>query len=677
MTNIKFKNKLESLLKLDSRLVDENKELNLAAIRDLSDKTDSKLIELLLSNDEATKKFFLKTKDVLVFKQNDFKFFLDSNQIDNSYTAFENRIGLASGSRLLKENNDVVLNFPYKDCVLEGGQSTEEGTDEYYFYNEEEEKYVIKTSQRKEIFFNEVIAKDEIDRLEEPKAFTNIVKYTAKGKEKIKSFEKNRNSLITDNLIIKGNNLLTLHCLRKQFTEQVKLIYIDPPFNTDNDTFRYNDRFNHSTWMVFMKNRLEIAKELLKPDGVIVIHIDQIEQAYLHILMDEIFERENFINTIAVKSSTPSGTKTVHKDKTLLKQKDFLLFYRKTNMVRFTPQYKRKEKWDTHFNFYLNRKKETVEALLDILIEKKILQKSSSLSDLNIDNPIHRKFYLENKNLICQTQSHKNNELKEKSRKLKDKVLFVNKDSDAEVMFYNGRQLTPLKNSINKVVFNGKEVEDLSMLVCDFWDDIDFQNTQNEGGVSFTNGKKPEELLYRILNLTTKKNDLVLDFFVGSGTTSCVSLKMERRFIGIEQMDYIQELPLDRIINTIKGELGGISKVVNWKGGGSFVYMELKKWNEEAKEKITECNSLKELEKLLKELSEKYFLNYNVKLKEFQEKIIHEDAFKKLPLKKQQEMFSKMLDLNQLYVNASEIEDKKYGLSKEDIALTKNFYTQQ
>ena len=166
MTDIKFKNKLESLLKKDSRLVDENKELNLAAIRDLSDKTDSKLIELLLSNDEATKKFFLKTKNVLVFKQNDFKFFLDSNQIDNSYTAFENRIGLASGSRLLKENNDVVLNFPYKDCVLEGGQSTEEGTDEYYFYNEEEEKYVIKTARRKEIFLNEVIAKDEIDRLE-------------------------------------------------------------------------------------------------------------------------------------------------------------------------------------------------------------------------------------------------------------------------------------------------------------------------------------------------------------------------------------------------------------------------------------------------------------------------------------------------------------------------------
>jgi len=127
-------------------------------------------------------------------------------------------------------------------------------------------------------------------------------------------------------------------------------------------------------------------------------------------------------------------------------------------------------------------------------------------------------------------------------------------------------------------------------------------------------------------------------------------------------------------VNTIKGDKSGISKSVNWQGGGSFVYMELKKWNEEAKEKIKECKSLKELEKLLNELSEKYFLHYNVKLKEFKEKIIHEENFKKLPLKKQQEMFCKMLDLNQLYVNASEMEDKKYGLSKDDIALTKNFY---
>ncbi len=170
-----FKTNLESLLKKDNRLIDENNELNLSIIRHFTDTTDEKLVELLLSNEEVKKKFFLKAKDVLVFKQNDFKFFLDSNQIDNSYTNYENKIGLSNNGRLLKDNGDVVLNFPYKDCVLEGGQSTEEGMDEFYTYNDKE-NYETKVTKRKEIFFNEVLAQDEIDRLFEPKAFSRIKK---------------------------------------------------------------------------------------------------------------------------------------------------------------------------------------------------------------------------------------------------------------------------------------------------------------------------------------------------------------------------------------------------------------------------------------------------------------------------------------------------------------------
>jgi len=334
MTNKKFKDTLEALLKKDSRLVDENKELNLAAIRDLADKTDSKLIEILLSNDEATNKFFLKVpapnssgKNVLVFKQNDFKFFLDSNQIDNSYTAYENRIGLSSGGKLLKDNSDVVLNFPFKDCVLEGGQSTEEGTDEYFEYNDDKEKYEVKVTKRKEIFFNEVLAQDEIDRLYEPKAFTNIKKYTAKGEEKINSFSRDENGTITDNLIIKGNNLLALHSLKEEFTGQIKLIYIDPPYNTGNDSFKYNDNFNHSSWLTFMRNRLEVAYELLKDDSAIFIQIDHHQLGYLNVLMDEIFGIENKVQLISVKTASPAGFKTVNPGP--IDVTEYILFYTK------------------------------------------------------------------------------------------------------------------------------------------------------------------------------------------------------------------------------------------------------------------------------------------------------------------------------------------------------------
>ena len=302
MADKNFKDALEALLKMDSRLVDENKELNLAVIRDLADKTDSKLIELLLSNDEVRKKFFLKVKDVLVFKQNDFKFFLDANQIDNSYTVYENRIGLASGNRLLKDSGDVVLNFPFKDCILEGGQSKEKGTDDFFEYNQDEEKYEVEHAQRKEIFFNEVLAQDEIDRLFEAKAFTNIKKYSSKGEEKVKEFARDKDGTLTDNIIIKGNNLIALHSLKEQYLGSIKLIYIDPPYNTggSTDTFSYNNNFKNSSWLTFMKNRLEVAKELLSEDGFIAVTIDHVELYYLGALLDEIFKKENRIGIVTI-----------------------------------------------------------------------------------------------------------------------------------------------------------------------------------------------------------------------------------------------------------------------------------------------------------------------------------------------------------------------------------------
>ena len=329
MDDKKFKITLENLLKKDARFVDKNKELNLAAIKQLANKNDEQLIALLLSNKEVKHKFFLQLKEVIVFKNNDFKFFLDENKIDNSYTAYENRIGLSSNNRLLKDSGDVVLNFPYKDSVLEGGQSTEEGMDEYYKYNATTNNYETEKAQRKEIFFNEVIAKDEIDRLEAPKAFTNIKKYTAKGEEKVKAFTRDANGTITDNLIIKGNNLLALHSLKTEFNGKIKLIYIDPPYNTGNDGFKYNDNFNHSTWLVFMKNRLEVAKELLKEDGVFFVQCDDNEQAYLKVLCDEVFGIENFLNVVCVKMKQTSGASGGGEDKRLKKNIEFVNIYSK------------------------------------------------------------------------------------------------------------------------------------------------------------------------------------------------------------------------------------------------------------------------------------------------------------------------------------------------------------
>src|SRR5690554_6175860 len=159
-----FKQHLESILLQDSRFVDEQGELQGNVIKDCVNKLDEKLIEMLLNDKRTRDKFFLKVKEVYVFKASDFKFYLEQNSIDNSFTQYANRIGLTLNGKYLKDNTDVVLDFPYKDCVLEGGQSTEEGLDVYFEFDENKKDYVEKQSKRKEIFYNTILAKDEIGR---------------------------------------------------------------------------------------------------------------------------------------------------------------------------------------------------------------------------------------------------------------------------------------------------------------------------------------------------------------------------------------------------------------------------------------------------------------------------------------------------------------------------------
>lgn len=252
MKDFNFNQHLSQLLKTDNRLVDNENDLQINILRDFVNNSDVELIDLLLNDEKVREKFFIQIKDVYVFKQNDFIFYLDSKVLDGSYTQYANRIGLASGGKFLTDSTDYVLDFPYKDCVLEGGQSTEEGNDVYFEYDEGANDYVEKSAKRKEIFYNNIIAKDEIDRLLEPKAFQKVVRYDANGEGTPTSFnrdaELNRQrglpeDTITDNLIIKGNNLLALHSLEKEFKGKVKLIYIDPPYNTGNDGFNYNDTF--------------------------------------------------------------------------------------------------------------------------------------------------------------------------------------------------------------------------------------------------------------------------------------------------------------------------------------------------------------------------------------------------------------------------------------------------
>lgn len=285
---------LTELLSKDERIFSEGKLLKNKVI-ELALKMDADLIKHLLKSEPIKKHFFTEIEAILVFDKIKFQKFVSNKEfLPDSYTAFKNKIGLVNEvGDYLSESKQVVLAWPYKDCVLEGGQTKED-------------------QKRNEIFWNETLAPDEIDRLLAPKVLTNFKKYDKDGEHELKG--KEEIDFAKENLIIKGNNLLALHSLYKLFAGKVKLIYIDPPYNTGSDSFKYNDTFNHSTWLTFMRNRLEIAKKLLNSEGVLFIQCDDNEQAHLKVLLDTIF-RDNYLFTLFIQVR--------YEGKTLVEDMDF------------------------------------------------------------------------------------------------------------------------------------------------------------------------------------------------------------------------------------------------------------------------------------------------------------------------------------------------------------------
>lgn len=636
-----MKKELERLLAQNDTFMVEGV-LNKNKLAELARQYNPELLNLLMSDEKISNHFFstLETGS-LIFKKDVFLQFLNNKEfLPDSFTAYKTKIGLATGDKYISENQEVVLNFPYKDCVLEGGQTKDD-------------------AKRQEIFFNETLAPTEINRLLDDKVLTNFKRYDETGEHNVEEIKD------TDNLIIKGNNLIALHSLKKRFAGKVKLIYIDPPYNTGNDSFKYNDKFNHSTWLTFMKNRLEIAKTLLADDGVLFVHCDYNEDGYLRVLLDEIFTEDNFVANITVRSNSISGNKTQHKEKTILKNKDTILVYKK-NSLKINPQYTAKQKWDTHYNAILISEdgKLKPKKLLEHLIEHKVLDPKEKITENSWGNEKFRNFCIENMNFIYRIVNSISESLKQESLKQKDTVIVKNNDGDITYAL-NGKRLSTL----NKTILNMNGKMELVQLLGDLWGDIDFQNTQNEGGVSFPTGKKPEALLRRIIDMTTKEGDVVLDYHLGSGTTAAVAHKMNRQYIGIEQMSYIETLAVERLKKVIEGERGGISKAVSWTGGGSFVYAELKNDAQDFKNAISEATTTEELLELFEMAKKSSFLSYRIDPKK-----LKQTDFELLSLAEQKQILSEIIDNNNLYVNYSDIDDRDYRISDEDKKLNHAFY---
>lgn len=628
-----FNAKLINLLKTDPRFVDDEGELVLAAVQDAAWKTDRALVEILLADPEIKAVFFFEVQRHWVFNASKFvDYTAQKNFLDNSYTRFRNRIGLTIGGKYLRERGEVALVWPYKDCYLEGGQTKEE-------------------EKRKEIFFNEVLAQDEINRLLDPKVLTNFRRYTANGVEPVTSFRCDENDVIRENLIIKGNNLIALHSLLTQFRGRVKLIYIDPPYNTGNDSFGYNDRFNHSTWLTFMKNRLEVARDLLTEDGSIWINIDDDEAHYLKVLCDDVFGRENFVaNVVWEKKYSPQNDA-----KWLSDSHDHILIYARNKEIWRPYLLPRTEKMNSRYKNPDN--------------DSRGVWKPSGLDV---------KTYAPDYDYPITTPSGR------VVNPPKGRCWAVPKKRFEQLVKENRIWFGPDGNSVPSMKRFLTDVQAGSVpLTIWKYDEVGHnqeakQETKKVLGDDFFGTPKPERLLQRILHIGSIEGDIVLDFSLGSGTTAAVAHKMGRQYIGIEQMDYIETIPIERLKKVIAGEQGGISKSVNWQGGGDFIYCKLMKYNEAFMERIQATRSSEELVQIWREMAEGSFLNWYVNPEMPEEAVKDFEAIGREPngLEKQKRLLAELLDKNQLYVHLSEMDDAQFKVNEEeeDKELNRKFY---
>lgn len=624
-------NELSDLLKQDPRLISDGNLLKNKTI-ELALGLDRHLLQLLLSNPHVKEHFFVEVDSVMVFDKIKFQKFISNKQfLPDSYTTYKNKIGLTSGDEYISESKDVVLAWPYKDCVLEGGQTKED-------------------SKRNEIFWSETLAPDEIDLLLSPKVFTNFKKFDKDGEHEV------NNLTLNDNLIIKGNNLLALHSLEKVYRGKVKLIYIDPPYNPDSksNTFCYNNSFNESSWLTFMKNRLDVANNLLSADGVLIVAVDENEHVQLGMLLKELFKSSE-IHCITIVHN-PRGVQGTNFSYT----HEYAFFVIPQNKKSVNDRIIAQEdiEWSNLRNWGSESLREDAKnCFYPIIIDKK----TSEIVGFGD---------------VCEDDFHPNS-----INVPKDDNIYIYPIDGSKVerkWRYARQSVDDIKHLLRARIKNkvwdieiGKDFGQYKTV----W--IDTRYDANEYGTKIVKSLVPNckfdfpKSLYNVYDclhaiVANDKNALILDFFGGSGTTAHAVLQLneydngERRFIICEQMHYVEECTKKRVWQVIKN---------NKKG--SFVYCELAKANQEYIDIIQESKSPEQLRELWLEMQELAFISYNVPIQSINEQY---SLFEELNLDDQKRFLIEILDKNLLYVPYSHINDGDFQVSDKDKKLNKIFY---
>ena len=636
MSKQNFNEKLIALLKTNPAFVDESDELLPAAVKDHAWQLDHNLIKLLLSDPEIKSTFFDEIEGHWVFNHNTFIDYITAkNFLANSYTQFRNKIGLNIDGKFLRERGEVSLVWPYKDCVLEGGQRKEE-------------------EKRKEIFFNEILAQDEINRMFDPKVLTNWKRYTAAGEQDVTDIQRDDNGTIRENLIIKGNNLIALHTLKQQFRGQVKLIYIDPPYNPDSpsNTFMYNNNFKRSSWLTFMRNRLEVAKELLRNDGSIIVAIDENEQNYLGVLLDEVFpEREKHCITIVHNPRGVQGTNFSY-----IHEYAFFVIPKGEKVIGDREILAEEITWNNFRNWGgESRREDAKNCFYPVIVEDDEVVGFGDVLDNN-EHPSEQTVTCGKRDFVYPIDQNKVERKWRYARQSVDKIKHLLRAKKTET----GYEVELGKDfGMYRTVWEDKRYDANiygTQLVKSLVPDCDFDFPKSLWNVY-------DCLLSVVEN---EKDVIVLDFFGGSGTTAHAVLELNkdggnRKFIICEQMHYVETVTRKRV-----------EKVIEQNNCDDFIYCELMGYNQAYIDKIQAAQSSEELVALWQEIAENTFLNWYVNEETPQDAI---DNFIAIgDLEAQKHLLAELLDKNQLYVNLSEIEDADFAVSEEDKTLNKAFY---
>lgn len=662
--NLDLFRRLETVLSKNSNYIAENKILLKNMIVESALNMRQDLIQLLLTDEKLKAIFFISAGGFLIFDKVKFqRFVMNKEFLPDSYTSYKNKIGLADENyNFISKSREVVLNWPYKDCILEGGQTKED-------------------ARKNEVFYNELLAPDEITKLTAPKVFTNFVKYDKDGEHPVESISD------SDNLLIKGNNLLVLYSLLKRFRGKIKLIYIDPPYNTGNDSFLYNDRFNHSSWLTFMKNRLQVAKDLLREDGCIFVQCDDNEQAYLKVLMDEVFGRKNFICIFIRKTRYGGGFGSSDIGVT----HDYIVSYAKERNKTILNNV---SKDDKEISSYFNKNDQYGK------YHSRDLQQSVTQAGRRENRPLMFFPILIKGNKLSMITKEEYDKIYKNNLRFDDDYLnqlhdyYNNKGFTFELPYLNSGEYGRWTHNFDSVCNLIKEhkigfdnfrifvkerldVTRFNKVNITIFDDSKVINatTSNIFKTYNFDYSKPEYLLYRLIDIATAvKNDIVLDFCLGSGTTAVIAHQMGRQYIGVEQMDYFNNIPVKRVKKVIDSNESEISKLLNWQGGGSFIRCELKRANQIFVDDLKNAETIEEVKQIWQNICEAGFVTWHIDMQTINE---HLKNFEGATVEDAKNFCYDAIDKNMLYVNYDEIDSEEFNVSEHDKKINKLFYEAQ